>query len=76
MQDDGIDLKSKSIFIDLPMPGNEFKSIDCETSKLKPLGEEREIVVRSPSKRAHPLSGRVAVDGVGQGEERRTGPTA
>jgi long-chain acyl-CoA synthetase len=51
MQDDGIDLKSKSIFIDLPMPGNEFKSIDCETGKLKPLGEEREIVVRSPSKR-------------------------
>lgn len=49
MQDDDFDLKSKPIFVGLPMPGTEFKILDFETRQLKPLGEEGEIVVRSPS---------------------------
>jgi acyl-CoA synthetase (AMP-forming)/AMP-acid ligase II len=49
MQEDDFDLKSKPIFVGLPMPGTEFKILDFETRQLKPLGEEGEIVVRSPS---------------------------
>jgi len=49
MQDVDFDLKSKPIFVGLPMPGTEFKILDFKTRELKPLGEEGEIVVRSPS---------------------------
>jgi len=49
MQEDDFDLKSKPIFVGMPMPGTEFKILDFETRKLKPLGEEGEITVRSPS---------------------------
>jgi long-chain acyl-CoA synthetase len=33
----------------MPMSGTEFKILDFETRELKPLGEEGEIVVSSPS---------------------------
>src|SRR5262249_53961963 len=49
MQDDDFDLTSKPIFVGMPMPGTEFKILDFETRELKPLGEEGEITVRSPS---------------------------
>jgi len=49
MQDDDFDLRSKPIFVGMPMPGTEFKILDFETRELKPLGEEGEITVRSPS---------------------------
>ena len=49
MQEDDFDLKSKPIFVGMPMPGTEFKILDFETRELKPLGEEGEITVRSPS---------------------------
>ena len=49
MQDDDMDLHAKPIFVGLPMPGTEFKILDFETGALKPLGEEGELVVRSPS---------------------------
>jgi acyl-CoA synthetase (AMP-forming)/AMP-acid ligase II len=49
MQDDDMDLHARPIFVGLPMPGTEFKILDFETGALKPLGEEGELVVRSPS---------------------------
>jgi len=49
MQEDDFDLKSKPIFVGMPMPGTEFKILDFETRELKPLGEDGEITVRSPS---------------------------
>jgi long-chain acyl-CoA synthetase len=49
MQDGDMDLKSQPVFVGYPMPGTELKICDFETGALKPLGEEGEIVVRSPS---------------------------
>lgn len=49
MQHDDFDLKSQPIFVGLPVPGTEFKICSFETGELVPLGQEGEIVVRSPS---------------------------
>ncbi|HVZ10402.1 AMP-binding protein [Rhodopila sp.] len=48
-QADDADLKSRPIFVGLPMPGTQFKVCDFETGALLPLGEEGEICIRSPS---------------------------
>jgi long-chain acyl-CoA synthetase len=48
-QEDDMDLVSEPVFCGLPMPGTEFKIVDFETKEIVPLGEEGEIVVRSPS---------------------------
>jgi len=49
LQDDDLDLKSQPIFVGLPVPGTEFKICDFADGALKPLGEEGELCVRSPS---------------------------
>jgi long-chain acyl-CoA synthetase len=49
MQQDDWDLKQQPIFVGLPVPGTEFKICSFETGDILPLGEEGEIVVRSPS---------------------------
>ena len=49
MQTDDMDLKSKPIFCGLPMPGTYFKIVDFETGELVPLGQEGEIVIKTPS---------------------------
>ena len=49
MQHDDMDLRSQPVFVGLPVPGTEFKICDFESRALKPLGEEGEICVRSPS---------------------------
>ena len=48
-QDGDFDLESQPVFVGLPLPGTEFKICDFETGALKPLGEEGEIRMRSPS---------------------------
>jgi len=48
-QDDDFDLSVQPVFVGLPVPGTEFKICDFDTGALKPLGEEGEIRVRSPS---------------------------
>lgn len=49
MQQDDFDLTSQPVFVGLPQAGTEFKICDFETGALKPLGEEGEICMRSPS---------------------------
>lgn len=49
MQDDNMDLKGRPVFVGIPMPGTQIKICDFQTGELKPLGEEGEIVVRTPS---------------------------
>jgi long-chain acyl-CoA synthetase len=49
MQAEDWDLKQQPIFVGLPVPGTEFKICDFMTGAILPLGEEGEIVVRSPS---------------------------
>ncbi|AVO46143.1 acyl-CoA synthetase [Phreatobacter cathodiphilus] len=46
---DDFDLNSQPVFVGFPVPGTEFKICDFETGALKPLGEEGEICIRSPS---------------------------
>ncbi len=46
---DDFDLHAQPIFVGLPVPGTEFKICDFDTGALKPLGEEGEIRVRTPS---------------------------
>lgn len=49
-QDDDLDLRGQPVFVGLPVPGTQIKICDFETGELKPLlGEEGEIVVRTPS---------------------------
>ena len=48
MQND-MDLRSQPVFVGLPMPGTQFKIVDFSKGTLKPLGQDGEIVVRSPS---------------------------
>lgn len=48
-QEDDYDLSLQPIFVGLPVPGTDFKICDFGTGALKPLGEEGEICVRSPS---------------------------
>ena len=49
LQTDDLDLNSKPVFCGLPMPGTLFKILDFETRQLVPLGEDGEIMVKSPS---------------------------
>jgi acyl-CoA synthetase (AMP-forming)/AMP-acid ligase II len=49
LQDDNLDLVSRHVFDGLPVPGTSLKIEDFETGKLVPLGQEGQIVVRSPS---------------------------
>jgi len=49
MQQDDFDLTSQPVFVGLPQAGTEFKICDFESGALKPLGEEGEICMRSPS---------------------------
>ncbi len=48
-QDDDYDLTVQPVFVGMPAPGTDFKICDFETGALKPLGEEGEICVRTPS---------------------------
>ena len=48
-QDGDYDLHAQPVFVGLPVPGTEFKICDFETGALKPLGEDGEIRVRTPS---------------------------
>lgn len=48
MQEGGRDL-AQPIFVGLPVPGTEFRICDFDTGATLPLGQEGEIVVRSPS---------------------------
>jgi acyl-CoA synthetase (AMP-forming)/AMP-acid ligase II len=49
MQDDDMDLKSQPVFVGLPVPGTRFKIVDFDTHELKPVGEEGEIMISTPS---------------------------
>ena len=49
LQENDEDLKSQPIFVGLPVPGTQFKICDFATGALKPLDEEGELCVRSPS---------------------------
>uniref|UniRef100_UPI0013D559B5 AMP-binding protein n=1 Tax=Escherichia coli TaxID=562 RepID=UPI0013D559B5 len=49
LDEDDFDLKSQPVFVGFPVPGTDFKICDFETGALKPLGEEGEICIRSPS---------------------------
>ena len=48
-QDGDYDLHAQPVSVGLPVPGTEFKICDFETGALKPLGEDGEIRVRTPS---------------------------
>lgn len=48
-QDNDLDLRGQPVFVGLPVPGTQIKICDFETGALKPIGEEGEIVVRTPS---------------------------
>ncbi len=48
MQEGGRDL-AQPIFVGLPVPGTEFRICGFDTGATLPLGQEGEIVVRSPS---------------------------
>lgn len=48
-QDDDLDLSFDPAFVGLPVPGTAFKVCDFETGALKPLGEEGELWVKTPS---------------------------
>ncbi|OGP51618.1 MAG: acyl-CoA synthetase [Deltaproteobacteria bacterium RBG_13_43_22] len=49
MQTNDRDLKSKPVFCGLPMPGTFFKIVGFDTGDLVPLGQEGEIVIKTPS---------------------------
>jgi fatty-acyl-CoA synthase/long-chain acyl-CoA synthetase len=49
MQADDMDLRGRPIFVGLPVPGTQIKICDFETHAALPIGEEGEIVVRTPS---------------------------
>lgn len=46
---DDWDLDQQPVFVGMACPGTDFKICDFETGELKPLGQEGEICVRSPS---------------------------
>lgn len=46
---DDMDLKSQPVFCGYPVPGTEIKIVDFATGEFVPLGEEGEIVIRTPS---------------------------
>ena len=48
-QTDDADLKSRPIFVGLPVPGTQFKVCDFDTGEILPFDAEGELCVRSPS---------------------------
>ncbi|WP_188609282.1 AMP-binding protein [Chelatococcus reniformis] len=48
-QEGDADLKARQVFCGLPVPGTVFKIMEFGSDRLKPLGEEGELCVRSPS---------------------------
>nr|WP_315591976.1 AMP-binding protein [uncultured Cupriavidus sp.] len=49
MQADDMDLHGRPIFVGLPVPGTRIRICSFETGELLPIGEEGEIVVKTPS---------------------------
>jgi acyl-CoA synthetase (AMP-forming)/AMP-acid ligase II len=49
LQDGDLDLVSRHVLDGLPVPGTSLKIENFETGQLAPLGQEGQIVVRSPS---------------------------
>ncbi|PWA12849.1 acyl-CoA synthetase [Pueribacillus theae] len=49
LQTDDMDLKAQPVFCGLPMPGTKIKIVDFESGELLPLGQEGEIVIKTPS---------------------------
>ena len=49
MQRGDMDLKTRNVFEGLPVPGTEIKIVDFDTGALVPLGQDGEIVMRTPS---------------------------
>lgn len=49
LQTDDADLRGRPGFTGLPMPGTDIAIIDFESGELLPVGEEGQILVRSPS---------------------------
>jgi fatty-acyl-CoA synthase len=49
MQENDMDLKSRPVFVGLPMPGTMFKIVDFKTRELVPFGHEGEIVIKTPT---------------------------
>jgi fatty-acyl-CoA synthase/long-chain acyl-CoA synthetase len=49
MQAEDMDLRGRPIFVGLPVPGTQIKICDFDTHEVLPIGEEGEIVVRTPS---------------------------
>ncbi len=49
LQQDDMDLRSRPLFVGLPIPGTQFKIVDFDTGELQPLGKEGEILIRTPS---------------------------
>jgi acyl-CoA synthetase (AMP-forming)/AMP-acid ligase II len=48
-QEGDFDLRSRPIYVGLPMPGTEFKITSFDTGELLPLGAEGELCCRTPS---------------------------
>ena len=48
-QVDNFDLKAGKTFVGIPVVGTEIKICDFKSRKLKPLGEDGEICIRTPS---------------------------
>ena len=49
MQAGDMDLLGRPIFVGLPVPGTQVKICDFDTHAILPVGEEGEIVIRTPS---------------------------
>jgi len=49
LQGDDADLRGRPGFTGLPMPGTDVAIVDFTTGELVPVGEEGQIIVRSPS---------------------------
>ena len=49
LQRDDMDLRSRPLFVGLPIPGTQFKIVDFDTGELQSLGKEGEILIKTPS---------------------------
>jgi long-chain acyl-CoA synthetase len=49
MQTDDMDLRGRPVFVGLPVPGTQIMICDFDTHAILPIGEEGEIVVKTPS---------------------------
>ncbi len=49
LQQDDADLKGRPGFTGIPIPGTEVAIVDFQSGELLPVGEEGQIIVRSPS---------------------------